>query len=103
LENLGDCDKEEIIALIEKNEAKKVTINSKEFNVGKDFVVKHELKTVNVMEEKYTPSVIEPSFGFGRIIYCLFEHKFRMRNEKRTFLDLPARIATYKCSILTEN
>jgi len=52
-------------------------------------------------KKKYVPGVIEPSFGFGRIIYCLFEHKFRMRNEKRTFLALPARIAPYKCSILT--
>ncbi len=24
-------------------------------------------------EEKFTPNVIEPSFGIGRIIYCLLE------------------------------
>ena len=29
-----------------------------------------------VMEEKYTPSVIEPSYGLGRIMYCIFEHCF---------------------------
>jgi glycyl-tRNA synthetase (class II) len=27
----------------------------------------------------YTPSVIEPSFGVGRILYCLFEHAFYAR------------------------
>jgi glycyl-tRNA synthetase len=25
------------------------------------------------------PSVIEPSFGIGRIIYCMFEHNYYMR------------------------
>jgi len=27
----------------------------------------------------FTPSVIEPSFGIGRIIYCMFEHVFYTR------------------------
>jgi len=63
--------------------------------------LKFDQVTQNVMEEKYTPSVIEPSFGFGRILYSLFEHKFRMRSEKRTYLSLPPRMAPIKCSILT--
>ena len=29
----------------------------------------------------YTPSVIEPSFGIGRIMYCLFEHSFYVRED----------------------
>ena len=28
---------------------------------------------------KFTPSVIEPSFGIGRIIYCMFEHAYYAR------------------------
>ena len=28
---------------------------------------------------KFTPSVIEPSFGVGRIIYCALEHCFYTR------------------------
>lgn len=28
----------------------------------------------------YTPSVIEPSFGIGRIIYCVFEHAYYTRD-----------------------
>ena len=28
---------------------------------------------------KFTPSVIEPSFGVGRIIYCMLEHSFYTR------------------------
>ena len=27
----------------------------------------------------FTPGVIEPSFGIGRILYCLFEHAFYTR------------------------
>ena len=55
----------------------------------------------NVQEEKFVPSVIEPSFGIGRILFSVFEHSFKMRDEKRTYLSLPPRIAPVKCSILT--
>ena len=54
------------------------------------------------VEEKFVPSVIEPSFGIGRIIYCIFEHCFKMReqDQERTYFDFPAKIAPLKCSIL---
>ena len=29
--------------------------------------------------EEFVPSVIEPSFGIGRIMYSVFEHRFRVR------------------------
>jgi glycyl-tRNA synthetase len=32
--------------------------------------------TKMVSGRSYTPGVIEPSFGLGRIMYCLFEHAF---------------------------
>lgn len=37
-------------------------------------------------EEDFVPGVIEPSFGIGRIMYAIFEHKFRVRpgDEQRT-------------------
>lgn len=60
--------------------------------------VKKEMRTVHV--EKITPSVIEPSFGIGRIMYSLFEHNFKMRDEARTFFSLPASIAPLKASVL---
>lgn len=31
--------------------------------------------------EEYVPSVIEPAFGIGRIMYVLLEHNFRIRPE----------------------
>lgn len=33
----------------------------------------------------FTPSVIEPSFGVGRILYCLFEHAFYAREGMDAF------------------
>jgi glycyl-tRNA synthetase len=54
------------------------------------------------MEEKYIPSVIEPSFGIGRIVYCIFEHCFKIRPHEasRTYFTFPPLIAPLKCSIL---
>eukprot|EP00331_Platyophrya_macrostoma_P032449 CAMPEP_0176458138 /NCGR_PEP_ID=MMETSP0127-20121128/32406_1 /TAXON_ID=938130 /ORGANISM="Platyophrya macrostoma, Strain WH" /LENGTH=634 /DNA_ID=CAMNT_0017848633 /DNA_START=45 /DNA_END=1949 /DNA_ORIENTATION=+ len=63
-------------------------------------ILSFEEKEQNVMEQKFTPHVIEPAFGLGRILYCIFEHRFRMRNERRTYLSLPAKLAAYKASIL---
>ena len=44
--------------------------------------------------------MIEPSFGVGRIFSAVLEHCFRMRDEKRTFLHLPPKVAPIKCSLL---
>ena len=50
--------------------------------------------------ENYTPFVIEPAFGMGRIISAILEHNFKARDEQRTYLKLPAKIAPYKVSLL---
>jgi glycyl-tRNA synthetase len=62
--------------------------------------VKKEQKTVHV--EEIIPSVIEPSFGVGRILYCILEHNFKMRegDEQRTYFALPAAVAPMKCAVL---
>jgi glycyl-tRNA synthetase len=55
-----------------------------------------------MMEEKYIPHVIEPSFGIGRILYCIFEHCFKTRDKdaQRTYFDFPPSISPLKCSLL---
>ncbi|XP_022820643.1 glycine--tRNA ligase [Spodoptera litura] len=62
--------------------------------------VKKTQKTVHV--EEIIPSVIEPSFGVGRILYSILEHNFRMRegDEQRTYFSLPATVAPMKCAVL---
>ncbi len=41
---------------------------------------------IEILVEEYVPSVIEPSFGIGRIMYAMWEHNFRIRpeSEQRT-------------------
>ncbi|CAF1670028.1 unnamed protein product [Rotaria magnacalcarata] len=79
----------------------KITIDGKEYTITrKMFTFRTSEKTVQV--EEFVPSVIEPSFGIGRIMYSMWEHNFRIRpeSEQRTYFTLPPLIAPYKCVIL---
>ena len=50
----------------------------------------------------FIPSVIEPSFGVGRIMYCMFEHAFYHRegDEKRTVFRFQPVVAPFKATVL---
>lgn len=76
------------------NEDITVTLNEEMVNV------KTSSKTVHV--EEIIPSVIEPSFGIGRIMYALLEHRFKVRegDEQRCYFSLPPLVAPLKCSVL---
>ncbi|CAF0851964.1 unnamed protein product [Adineta ricciae] len=79
----------------------KINIDGKEFAITrKMFTFRSIEKTVQV--EEFVPSVIEPSFGIGRIMYAMWEHNFRIRpeDEQRTYFTLPPLITPYKCVIL---
>lgn len=76
-------------------------VNGTEVTLKSDMItVKTSSKTVHV--EEITPSVIEPSFGVGRIMYSLLEHSFKMRedDEQRSYFSLPPVVAPLKCSVL---
>ena len=52
--------------------------SGKTVSISKDMVsVKKYQKTFHV--EEFIPSVVEPSFGVGRIMYALFEHNFKVK------------------------
>ena len=55
-----------------------------------------------VHEIKYTPSVIEPSFGIGRILHSLLEHSFycRENDEQRCVMRFNPQVAPQKCVVL---
>jgi glycyl-tRNA synthetase len=55
-----------------------------------------------VHEVKFTPSVIEPSFGIGRILYSLLEHSFYVResDEQRCVMKFNPQVAPQKCAVL---
>ncbi|GFE55888.1 glycyl-tRNA synthetase [Babesia ovis] len=77
---------------------------------GLQFVVTRDMlsfKTVKsvVCEETFTPAVIEPSFGMGRLIFCILEHSYRVRpaqaqQEERTYVAIKPQIAPIKCCLL---
>lgn len=58
-----------------------------------------EKKTV--VETKYTPSVIEPSYGVGRILYSVLEHAFYQRNgdEQRCVMRFKPCVAPVKVGL----
>jgi glycyl-tRNA synthetase len=55
-----------------------------------------------IHEVKFTPSVIEPSFGMGRILYALLEHSFYQRDgdEQRIVMRFNPRVAPNKVAVL---
>eukprot|EP00533_Pseudo-nitzschia_delicatissima_P005308 CAMPEP_0116084412 /NCGR_PEP_ID=MMETSP0327-20121206/3789_1 /TAXON_ID=44447 /ORGANISM="Pseudo-nitzschia delicatissima, Strain B596" /LENGTH=710 /DNA_ID=CAMNT_0003575357 /DNA_START=256 /DNA_END=2388 /DNA_ORIENTATION=+ len=71
------------------------------FEVTSD-MVSFEKATKKVHEVKFTPSVIEPSFGMGRILYSLLEHSFYVRenDEQRCVMRFNPRVAPQKAAVL---
>lgn len=64
-----------------------MSINDKVYELTLELVeIKRYEKTLHV--EEIVPSVIEPSFGIGRILYAVLEHSFRQRegDEQRTVI-----------------
>ncbi|KAH0762945.1 hypothetical protein KY290_019018 [Solanum tuberosum] len=75
---------------------KVVTINKNMVSISKEIKKEHQ--------RVFTPSVIEPSFGIGRIIYCLYEHSFNTRpsrdgDEQMNFFSFPPLVAPIKCTV----
>ena len=78
-----------------------LTVGNVTFQLEADMVhFKSDSKMVHY--EDFTPGVIEPSFGIGRILYAVLEHNFRGRegDESRNWLSLPSCIAPCACSVL---
>ena len=103
LDKTSDEQKEKYMKEYEANGKIEVDVDGEKIVLEKD---KNEIKMErfeqNVHEEKYSPNVIEPSFGIGRIVYCVMEHCFKVRENdaRRTYFDFPPAVAPYKASIL---
>lgn len=86
---------------LNEKQAYTLKANDAEFQLTPDTIsVKHSSKTMHV--EEIIPSVVEPSFGIGRIMYALLEQNFMCRDgdEQRCYFTLPSVVAPLKCSIL---
>ena len=78
-----------------------ILLSDKEFHVSPE-MVKIETVTRKKHVNEFIPSVIEPSFGFGRILYSLLEHSFSTRPEdvQRSVLSFPTCMSPVKVWIL---
>jgi len=72
----------------------------KGLEVTKDMIQFQRTKKT-VLGKRIRPSVIEPSYGIGRIIYCLLEQSFTSRDDsgEKVFLSLKPFIAPIQCSV----
>ncbi|KAI9465828.1 glycyl-tRNA synthetase [Lactarius psammicola] len=77
------------------------TLDGRELTLTPE-VVTIERKTFKQSIREFTPNVIEPSFGLGRILYVLLEHNFWAREQdiERGVLSLPAVVAPTKVLIV---
>ncbi|XP_059446190.1 glycine--tRNA ligase, mitochondrial 1-like isoform X2 [Corylus avellana] len=90
LESKGEM--EFYVCTLEKN----VTIKKNMVTISREIKKEHQ--------RVFTPSVIEPSFGIGRIIFCLFEHSFYMRpskagDEQLNVFRFTPLVAPIKCTV----
>ncbi|XP_076808677.1 glycine--tRNA ligase-like [Clavelina lepadiformis] len=101
LGSLGETEIENLESELATNSKYACEVDGATFDILPGMLsIKRSKKTVQV--EEIVPSVIEPSFGFGRLLYSTLEHNFKIRaaDEQRTFFSLPVNIAPYKCSLL---
>ncbi|KAB7499812.1 Glycine--tRNA ligase [Armadillidium nasatum] len=102
IEELNDLSPEEMQKMNEILDQKdgEYTING--MKITREMIPKLEKEKKISSVERVTPCVIEPSFGIGRIFYCLLEHTFRIRdgNEFRPYFALPASVAPFKVAVL---
>lgn len=72
------------------------------------YQVTFRIEKKRVTGRSFYPSVIEPSFGIGRLLWCLWEHSYYVRESEegadgsvvRAVLKLPPRISAVKCTVL---
>jgi len=101
---VDSMDQESLLKLKDQLAQGKGVITSPE---GKEFGLSPEIltiehKTIKQSIREFTPNVIEPSFGLGRILYTLLEHSFWSRESdvERGVLSLPPVVAPTKVLIV---
>lgn len=77
-----------------------VEVEGKSYDISKDMVT-IEKKSKTFHGQNIIPSVIEPSFGIGRVLYCIFEHSFYARKDdaQKTVFKFTPTIAPIKVTV----
>ncbi|KAG0325492.1 Glycine--tRNA ligase 1, mitochondrial [Podila humilis] len=79
-----------------------VSVGGESYDITKDLITSFEKVSITTHIREFTPNVIEPSFGIGRILYCLMEHVYwtRPEGEARGVLSFPPVVAPTKCLLV---
>lgn len=102
IETLAECEKECALAAVQAGSNYTLAIAGGSVELTPEMISPAKVNT-KISQETFYPSVIEPSFGIGRILYALMEHSYNVRadvEDKRAYLDLPAKVAPIKVSLL---
>jgi len=99
LEKLSQAAIIELKEEIEKHKVYILKLGNDTFELNSE-LLQFSKTTQKITGRTFVPSVIEPSFGIGRIIYAILEHSFWMRDKDRGVLSLKPIIAPMKCSVL---
>lgn len=108
---LNEASEEECMSIAEKHkkgENATMTLSTGATAEITPAMVQFESKEVKVTGFNFIPSVIEPSFGIGRILYSLLEQSYWVRrgeagdakNEKRAVFSLTPLLAPHKVAVL---
>jgi len=97
---LGDDQKAAVSAELAAGGAAKLATEVGEVEVQAKHVTIKQVKQ-KVSGKTITPGVIEPSFGIGRIIYCLYEHSYYTRDgdEQRSVFKFTPVAAPVKATV----
>ena len=75
----------------------RVDIDGKEIDLSEYVTVKEVEERVS--GERIVPHVVEPSYGVGRILWCVLEHAYREEDD-RVYLSLPPWLSPIDCAVL---
>ncbi|KIJ45497.1 hypothetical protein M422DRAFT_166614 [Sphaerobolus stellatus SS14] len=100
---VADLDEEGLLKLKSElaNGSGTITVDGRKFKLTPDLLT-IKRTVIKQTTREFTPNVIEPSFGLGRILYMLLEHSWwtREEDEQRGVLSLPILVAPIKVLIV---
>lgn len=100
LVNLSETEALAMKSKLDAGEPITITADGQELSIDPSWVtIKKEMKKVS--GRSFTPAVIEPSFGIGRFLYCIFEHCIYIRedDEQRAVFKFPPLSAPIKAAV----
>lgn len=86
---------ENYLILEESDEIIKAKLNDIDSSKSKEKPSVVKVRKERVKLESFTPNVIEPSFGLNRILYCLAEHSYYIREDGRQVFSFNEKMSPY--------